>query len=100
MDRIGISFQSEMSQEEVSRKFIKPLRKILEDAGAGIYSNYLRQVGTSTNADTTNLQVEHLLVFEVCRFKEGVRLLRTAMEKLGCPKQTTLHNLNSSKPAY
>ncbi len=95
MHRIGVSFQSQLSPDEVQSRFIQPLRQVLEAAKAGIYSNYLRQVDEDSSDPA-----EHLLVFEVRDFKEGLRLLRTEIEKLGPPERTMLHNLNPSKPAY
>jgi hypothetical protein len=94
MDRIGISFKSTLSPEDVRTRFIEPLRMAIEDAHVGIYSNYLRQF------DNAGEPPEHLLMFQVRDFQEGLRLLRTTMEKLGAPPGTTLHNLNASDPMY
>ncbi|TWU29988.1 hypothetical protein [Bythopirellula polymerisocia] len=94
MDKVGISFCSTLSAEEVRAKYINPLRSALRLAKAGIYSNHLRQV--DPQATTT----EHLLVFEVHRFKEGLRILRTELEKVGVPEGLALHNLNPSQPGY
>jgi len=79
----------------VQSRYIRPLREAMESAKLGIYSNYLRQVD-----DDPKVPTEHLLIFEVRDFKDGLRLLRTEIEKLGPPEHTMLHNLNPSKPAY
>ncbi|QEG37894.1 hypothetical protein [Bythopirellula goksoeyrii] len=94
MDKVGVSFRSTLSAEEVRTQFINPLRAILRTTKAGIYSNHLRQVDPHAEA------TEHLLVFEVRDFKEGLRLLRTELEKVGLPEGLALHNLNPSQPGY
>ena len=94
MDKVGISFRSTLSAEEVRTKYINPLRAALRHNKAGIYSNHLRQVDPQATA------TEHLLVFEVHDFKEGLGLLRTELEKTGTPEGLALHNLNPSQPGY
>ena len=94
MDRVGISFRSSLSADDVRQRYIAPLREALEAARAGIYSNYLRQL------DENDGPPEHLLVFQIHEFEAGLRLLRTTMETLGPPRGTTLHNLNVSDPMY
>lgn len=94
MDKVGVSFRSTLSADEVRAKYINPLRAAIRHAKAGIYSNHLRQVDPQASA------TEHLLVFEVHDFKEGLRLLRTELEKVGVPEGLTLHNLNPSQPGY
>ncbi len=95
MEKIGLAFRSTLTSDEVREKYIVPLRVALEEAKAGIYSNYLRQVGVDAVAPT-----EHLLVFEVHDFKKGLRLLRTEIEKLGMPEEMQFQNLNPSSPGY
>jgi hypothetical protein len=94
MDRIGISFQSPLSPDEVREKFIVPLRVALESTRGGIYSNYLRQL------DDEGAHPEHLLVFQVHEFQTGLRTLRLELEKIGVPGKALFHNLNASDPMY
>lgn len=95
MQRVGISFHSPLSPAEVRQAVIAPLRSALDAAGAGIYSNYLHQEdpGPSTAA-------EHLIVFEVRDFKEGLRTLRVAAQGLPVAAEWQFHNLNPSEPLY
>lgn len=95
MDKIGLSFRSTLSPEEVRAKYINPLRAALRQDKAGIYSNHLRQVDPLT-VDT----FEHLLVFEVNDFEKSLRLLRLELEKIGPPENVQFHNLNPSQPGY
>jgi hypothetical protein len=94
MDRVGISFKSPLSPDEVHERYIEPLRAALERMRAGIYSNYLRQF------DDGDGPPEHLLVFQVADFETGLRLLRVELEKIGVPGEAHLHNLNASDPMY
>jgi hypothetical protein len=93
MDNVGISFRAPLSPDEVKRGYIEPLRDALEQAHAGIYSNYLRRLDDEGPA-------EHLLVFQLRDFTSGLRLLRVALDKLGRPADLALHNLNASPPMY
>ena len=93
MDKVGISFQSDMQPDQVLNDYIKPLRKALEQESAGIYSNYLRQIDPHE-------PTEHLLVFQVRDFKEGLRCLRLAAEQLDLPEEISFQNLNPSQPGY
>jgi len=95
MDRIGISFRSKLSADEIRERYIRPLRTALEEARGGVYSNYLRQ-----DDPDGDLETEHLIVFLVRDFKEGLRLLRTEFSKLEQPDGVQLHNLNPSDPPY
>jgi hypothetical protein len=95
MDRIGISFRSFSSPEEIRSRYIRPLRTAVEAARGGVYSNYLRQEDVDPSQPT-----EHLIVFLVRDFKEGLRLLRTELEKLERPDHVQFHNLNPSDPMY
>ena len=95
MDKIGISFRSTLTAEEVREKYIRPLRDALKDAQAGIYSNYLRQVDPDSAEPS-----EHLLVFEVPDFKTGLRVLRVELQRLDLPPEVHLQNLNPSTPGY
>ncbi len=95
MNRIGISFKSPLTPDEVRTRFIEPLRDRLEVARAGIYSNYLRQAEADPSAPA-----EHLLVFQVRDFQTGLRLLRVGLEKIGVPGEATFHNLDPSEPLY
>jgi len=94
MHRIGISFKSSMSPEEVRECYVQPLREAVESARAGFYSNYLRQ------ADEDGPRAEHLLVFQVRDFQAGLRLLRVELEKIGVPGEAHFHNLDPSEPMY
>jgi hypothetical protein len=94
MDRVGISFKSPLTAEEVRQRFIEPLRAVLEGEHAGIYSNYLRQ------SDPNDGPPEHLLVFQIHDFQEGLRLLRVELQKIGVPGEALFHNLNASDPMY
>ncbi|MCA9233830.1 MAG: hypothetical protein KDA44_00050 [Planctomycetales bacterium] len=94
MDRVGISFKSSLTGDEVRERYVRPLRAALEGAKLGFYSNYLRQGDNDTGPQ------EHLLVFQVFDFHAGLRLLRTELEKLERPDEVHLHNLNPSDPMY
>jgi len=93
--KIGISFRSALTPDEVREKYIRPLRVALKEAQAGIYSNHLRQVDPDSTEAT-----EHLLVFEIQDFKVGLRVLRVELEKLGTPGEVQFQNLDPSKPGY
>ncbi|MGI9428182.1 MAG: hypothetical protein ACR2NM_05960 [Bythopirellula sp.] len=95
MHKVGISFRSALSAQEVREKYIRPLRTALSDEQAGIYSNYLRQVDPDSEDAT-----EHLIIFELQDFKIGLRLLRVELEKIGTPGEVQFQNLNPSKPGY
>ncbi|HCK41578.1 MAG: hypothetical protein CMJ72_10185 [Planctomycetaceae bacterium] len=95
MHKIGLSFQSPLSADEVRAKYIRPLSATISEAGAGIYANYLRQV------DPDDIQpTEHLLIFEAHDFKQALRLLRVQIEKIGLPEGVQFQNLNPSSPGY
>ena len=95
MDRVGISFRSLLTAEEVRLRFVQPLRAAVEGAHAGVYSNYLRQAEAGGDAPA-----EHLLIFLVRDFEAGLHLLRMKLEEIGVPEQTMLHNLEPSEPMY
>lgn len=95
MDRVGISFYSRETPDEVRTRYVRPLRTALDTARAGIFSNYLHQV-----QDGPDEPAEHLLIFEVHDFRSALRLLRTEMERLGPPQNMSLHNLNPSDLPY
>jgi len=95
LHKIGLAFRSKLTSAEVQETFIAPLRVALQESQAGIYSNYLRQVDPD-NAQPT----EHLLIFEVHDFKQGLRLLRTELEKIGPPQEVQFQNLNPSSSGY
>jgi hypothetical protein len=95
MDRIGVSFKSPLESDEIRRQYIQPLREAIETARVGIYSNYLRQAD-----DNPTEPAEHLLMFQVFDFEQGLRLLRTAIESLGAPPELRFHNLDPSQPMY
>jgi hypothetical protein len=96
MYRVGISFRSELSADEVRQQFITPLRTALEEARGGIYSNYLRQLDDGERDGPA----EHLLVFQLFDFEEGLRLLRVTLEEIGVPGEASFHNLDPSQPMY
>lgn len=95
MERVGVAFRSPLTADEVRDRYVKPLRAALEGAGAGIYTNYLRQTDCRPGE-----QEEHLLMFLVNDFREGLRLLRLELEEIGAPEGTTFQNLNPSDPPY
>lgn len=95
MEKVGISFRSTLTPDEVLQRYIKPFRAALERDSAGIYSNYLRQVDPEAIEPT-----EHLIVFEVNDFKAGLRCLRLASEKISLPEDFLFQNLNPSQPGY
>jgi hypothetical protein len=95
MNRIGISFKSPLTPDEIRTRYIEPLRKSLEAKRAGIYSNYLRQADGGPAAPA-----EHLLVFHVREFQSGLRLLRVELQKIGVPGEASFHNLDPSEPMY
>ncbi|QDS97273.1 hypothetical protein [Adhaeretor mobilis] len=95
MDRIGISFYSPRSPDQVREWLVRPLRKALEDARGGIFSNYLHQ-----DQEGADQAAEHLLVFEVNDFEGSLRVLRTELEKLDAPREVLFHNLNPSDLPY
>jgi hypothetical protein len=95
MDRVGISFQSPLSPDEIRTRYVEPLREALEGAHAGIYSNYLRQ----TDADSAT-PAEHLLVFQVREFQAGLHLLRMKLQEVGPLEHLMFHNLEPSEPMY
>ena len=95
MDRVGISFKSTQTAEQVRTQFINPLRVALRTAHAGVYSNYLHQEAASAGGPA-----EHLLVFEVNEFRAGLRLLRVKLSQLDPPEPVQFHNLNPSDLPY
>ena len=64
-------------------------------AGSTSNSNYLRQAD-----DNPAEPAEHLLMFQVLDFEQGLRLLRTTIEGLGPPPELRFHNLDPSRPMY
>jgi hypothetical protein len=96
MERVGIAFKSTLTPDEVFARYIRPLRAALEAAQAGIYSNYLRQVDEHDAGEPD----EHLLMFQVRDFEQGLHLLRMKLQEVGTPPNTTLHNLAASDPMY
>ena len=95
MEKVGLSFRSDLEPDQVMEKYIRPLREVLDRESAGIYSNYLRQIDPDSDEPT-----EHLLVFLVNDFKVGLRCLRLAAEELDMPRELSFQNLNSSQPGY
>ena len=95
MEKVGVSFYSTLTTEELKAKFIQPLRATIERDHTGIYSNHLRQIDPEESGT-----VEHLLIFEVHDFKEGLRVLRLELSKLGDLAEFRFHNLNPSEPSY
>ncbi|RIK85528.1 MAG: hypothetical protein DCC67_03795 [Planctomycetota bacterium] len=96
MHRVGIAFKSPLSPQAVFEQYIEPLRTALETVHAGIYSNYLRQVGERDAGETD----EHLIVFIVHDFQAALRLLRLELQRIGVPGEATFHNLDPSEPMY
>lgn len=95
MDKVGISFRSSLTADQVREQYIRPLRAVLKEATAGIYTNYLRQVDPDSSDGT-----EHLLVFELQDFKAGLRLMRVELERIGLPGDVQFQNLSPSQPGY
>jgi hypothetical protein len=94
VDRIGVSFKSSLSPDEVHERYVQPLAAALEEVRAGIYVNYLRQFEEGVDVP------EHLLMFQVRDFQHGLRVLRITLEDIGAPEGTAFHNLNPSEPMY
>lgn len=95
LHKVGVSFRSTLTADEVREKYIRPLRAALKEESAGIYTNYLRQVDPDASKET-----EHLIVLELQDFKVGLRLLRLKMEELGLPSDVQFQNLSPSQPGY
>ena len=95
MHRIGISFKLAATHDEVVDAYIHPLRDAVDASHAGVYSNYLREPHDDP-ADPP----EHLLVFLVNDFKEGLHLLHVEMAKLPPPEDLAFHNLDPNDPPY
>jgi hypothetical protein len=95
MHRIGISFKSTLSPDEVRTRYIAPLRVTIDAEHAGVYSNYLHQA--EADAESPD---EHLLVFNVHDFETGLHILRVKLQEIGVPGETTFHNLDPSEPMY
>jgi hypothetical protein len=95
MHRIGISFKSTLTPDEVRERYIEPLRDAINAEHAGVYSNYLRQA----EADPQKPD-EHLLVFNVHDFEPALHVLRMKLQEIGVPGETTFHNLDPSSPMY
>lgn len=95
MNRIGISFKSPLTPDEIQARYIRPLRAALEADHAGIYANYLRQADADPAAPA-----EHLLVFHVRNFESGLHLLRMTLQEVGVPGEAHFHNLDPSDPLY
>jgi hypothetical protein len=95
MDRVGISFKSTLSADEIRTRYIQPLRTAIETSHAGIYSNYLRQA----EADP-QMPAEHLLIFQVHDFQTGLHMLRIKLQEIGPPPNLQFHNLDPSEPMY
>lgn len=95
MDKVGISFRSSLTADQVREQYIRPLRAVLKEATAGIYTNYLRQVDPDSSDGT-----EHLLIFELQDFKAGLRLMRVELERIGLPGDVQFQNLSPSQPGY
>jgi hypothetical protein len=96
LQRVGVSFRSPLSPSDVRQEVIAPLRAAVESSAAGIYSNYMHQADASPEAR----DAEHLIVFEVQDFKEGLRVLRVAAQGLPLAVAWQFHNLNPSQPLY
>ena len=95
MEKIGVSFRSLLSPDEVRSTYVSPLQAAQKRDNEGIYTNYLRQVDPDAIEPT-----EHLLVFEVNDFKSSLRSLRLELEKIGAPENLMFQNLNPSQPGY
>lgn len=95
MNRIGISFKSTLSPDEIRTRHIEPLRAAIEGPRAGIYSNYLRQAEADPDSPA-----EHLLIFQVRDFETGLHLLRMKLQETGAPQNLLFHNLDPSEPMY
>jgi hypothetical protein len=95
MDRVGVSFQSKLTADEIRVRYIQPLRVAVEEPHAGFYSNYLRQA----EADPEKPD-EHLIIFQVRDFQQGLHLLRMKLQEIGPPPNMQFHNLDPSEPMY
>jgi hypothetical protein len=81
MDRVGLSFKSPLSPDEIRTRYVQPLRAAVEGADP-------------------DAPAEHLLIFHVREFQAGLHLLRMTMQELGSPPGMLLHNLDASEPLY
>ena len=98
MDSVGVAFKSRLSGDQVRERYVRPLREALEDARAGIYTNYLRlpdgDAWTPTQSPTT------CWCFWWRDFEAGLRLLRMTLQGLAPADEISLHNLNPSPMPY
>ena len=95
MHRIGVSFKSTLTPDEVRTRYIEPLRAAIDAEHAGIYSNYLRQAEADPQTPD-----EHLMVFNVYEFEAALHILRMKLQEIGLPGETVFHNLDPSSPMY
>ena len=72
MNRIGISFKSPLSPDDVLGRYIRPLRDALEADRAGFYSNYLRQAEADPAApDDIPDRLREISAIEECHSVAG-----------------------------
>ena len=83
-------------------QFIRPVTESIQDGNLGIYSDYLMQELSEQPELAEEEHFEHLVVFRVRDFKEGVDHLRRRFEELGAPAETGIFDMTEgqSKPGY
>ena len=85
MHRIGASLPSAWNRAALQDTCIKPVRKLLMENRTDPTASPLRN---------------HLLMFDVYDFKNGVKFLREAFTKLRHPATTQFIDLNNCQPIY
>lgn len=98
MWKIGVSFESTEPFEALKRQIVDPVAKSLQNRGEGIYSNHLQQ--ETSRRQVGKPIVDHLLVFEVPDFKDGIRQVRLLMQEKMDPASMRFHNLSDCRPLY
>jgi hypothetical protein len=98
MWKIGVSFESTEPLENLKRRVVDPVAVSLQHGGEGIYSNHLQQ--DTARREDGQAVIDHLLVFEVLDFKEGIRRVRTLMQEKMDPQAMRFHNLSDCRPIY
>ena len=100
MHRIGVSLPSARNRAALRDAYIKPVRKLMMENRIGIWSNHMVE-GHGDRVDPTASPLRnHLLMFEVYDFKDGINFLREAFTKLRCPASTQFLDLSNCQPLY
>ena len=100
MYRIGVSLPSARNRTALRDAYIKPVRQLMLENRIGFWSNHMVE-GSGNRIDPTASPLrQHLLMFEVYDFKDGVNFLREAFSKLRCPPSTQFIDLSNCQPLY